>query len=169
MMKYLIFASISFIMLLASCNDTTNPTDTNDIVAGFNCDVSGVKDFKYSVSTATAFLTEIDSTIALSIMASSTDPETPYQFIITVFGRTKGTYEQTIDNPSNPQTQTMCSIVADSSQPYISTSGKVTITEIGTTLGSKAKGTFNFHLYDATTGKQITVTNGTFNVPFIVL
>ena len=168
MIKYLIFVSMAFVMLLASCNnDTTNPADSNNIIAGFNCDVSGVKNFKYSVSTATAVLTEIDGKTALSIMASSTNPEAPYQFIITVFGNTKGTYEQTVDNPSDPQA--MCSIIADSSQPYISTSGKVTITEIGTTLGSKVKGTFNFHLYDATLGKEITVTNGTFNVPFVVL
>lgn len=167
MFKNLFFISLTFLLLATSCSENSTNTEPANIPSGFYCDFSGSETLHYTAETATSVKGIDSGKTILSIMATSTISGNDYQFIITVFGTKKGTYNQKLADGTEPDV--ICTLIIGSGEYYVSDSGKLTISEIGTTLGSRVKGTFNFHLFNTSLEKEITLTNGTINVPVISL
>lgn len=157
MIKYLIFVCFACVLLLASCNENSN--SSVDYANGLNCNFTGNETFKFSSSTATAVTSTVGNSKTLLISGKMQYNGKDVTLSITVFGSAVGTYELNFNDQKSA-----CLVNFQDGESFTSQSGKVTITSIGTTLGAKAKGTFNFTLIDSKLDKQLILTAGTFNL-----
>ena len=164
MLKNLFFICTACVLFFTSCSENSN--SPIDLANGINVNFAGELNYKYSSNTATAITATVEDKTALTLTATTTISDKEVTIIITVFGTSKGIYELSLENIDDPEV--MCVVNNGSDETYISNSGSLTITEIGTSLASKVKGTFNFHLYDTSLDKELNLTSGTFNLIHVV-
>ncbi len=159
MIRALLLFCITGFLLFTSCSeDSTSPVD---LANGLNFTLAGAVSGKFSATTATAVTTTVDGEQVLAITGTQEINGKDVTVIISVFSPTKKTYDLTLQNVDDPPV--FCTINVEDVSTYGSTTGTLKITEYGTSLGSKVKGTFSFNLYDAGLN-ELKVTSGTFNL-----
>jgi hypothetical protein len=164
MIKILLSICVACVLFFTSCSESTN--SGIDLANGINFTMAGAMNSKYSSSTATAVTTTVQGKTVVILNAKTSISGKDVTILITIFGTTIGTYELTLQNITDPGV--MCTVSVEDGDTYVSNTGKLIITEIGTSLGSKAKGTFNFHLYNTGLDKELNITSGTFNLIHVV-
>lgn len=109
----------------------------------------------YSSYTLASFSTDENVTYLLGSDVAVTTGPTANMVIVTVPGKTTGTYAL----GDSECTLTMFA----NSVPYIATSGTVVVSSFGA-VGSQIKGTFSGTMVSATGGAGVTISNGVFDV-----
>lgn len=156
--RLLSMALIAASVIAVSCSSSDSPSDPNTSSGEtFTFTKSGglTGNSNYSSYTLASFSTENDATYILGSDAVITTGPTANMVVITVPGKTTGTY--TLGDSECTLTMFANSV------PYIATSGTVVVSSFGA-VGSQIKGTFSGTLISATGGAGVTITNGVFDV-----
>ncbi|ROL62433.1 hypothetical protein D9V86_00645 [Bacteroidetes/Chlorobi group bacterium ChocPot_Mid] len=158
MLRNLLLICFAGIIVLTSCSENST---TPDLTNGLNFTMSGAVSGKFSSSSATAVTATVDGKQVLTVTGTMLINGNNVTAVINLFSPAKGTYDLTLQNVTDPPV--LCTINVTGGSTYISTTGTLKLTEYGTSLGSKVKGTFSFNLYDEGLN-EVKVTNGTFNL-----
>lgn len=158
MLKNLLFLLLTGIFLLTACSENST---TPDLANGLNLTLTGAVSGKFSATTATAVTVNAEGKQVLTLTGTQLINGKNVTVVISVFSPTKKTYDLTLQNVDDPPV--FCTINITDGATYLSTTGTLKLTEYGTSLGSKVKGTFSFNLYDSGLN-ELKVTNGSFNL-----